>query len=69
MNAGKAWQPCPHPNPMIDFLAILHETKFDVCSLEGIIKALSQRSGTFLVISFSQIKRRIKKLPLNLKPK
>lgn len=69
MNAGKVGEPYLYPNSMIEFLGILFSKGFDYRALEGIIRGLSKRLGNFPVISFSQIRRRIKKLPLSFKAK
>ena len=69
LNAGKVGQPFLYPTSLIEFLAILKAKAFDLRALEGIVKALSKRLGDFPVISFSQIRRRIKKLPLDFKAK
>jgi len=45
---------------MIEFLAVLHEKNFDYHSLEGIM--LLKRFCNFLVISYSQICRRVNSL-------
>jgi len=69
MNYGKVGQPYLYPNSMIEFLAILFAKGFVYRELQGIIKALSKRFGNFPVICFSQIRKRIKKLPLSFKAK
>lgn len=69
LNEGKVGQPFMYPTSMIEFLAILNAKGFDLRSLEGISRALSKRLGNFPVISFSQIRRSIKKLPLDFKAK
>ena len=68
-NLNKIGQPFLYPNSMIEFLAILKAKGFDYRSLEGIMSALSNRLGNFPVISFSQIRRRIKKLEFKFNPK
>ncbi|MBU2589679.1 MAG: IS5 family transposase [Nanoarchaeota archaeon] len=65
MNSSKIGQPYMYPNSLIEFLAILYQRGFDYRSLEGILRGLSKRLGTFPVIVYSQIRRRIR----NLKPK
>lgn len=69
LNHYKVGQPYMYPNSMIKFLAILKAKNFDYRSLQGIIRALSKRLGNFPVISYSQIRRRIKKLTFTFKPK
>jgi hypothetical protein len=69
MNAGKVGQPYLYPQSLIEFLGVLHAKSFDFRSLEGIVRALSKRFYNFPVISFSQIRRRIIKLPLEFKAK
>ena len=69
LNEGKIGQPYMYPTSMIEFLAILKAKGFDLRALQGIVRALSNRLGNFPVISFSQIRRRIKKLPLTFKAK
>jgi len=68
MNHGKIGQPYLYPASLIEFLAILYAKAFDYRSLEGIICGLSKRFGNFPIISFSQIRRRIKKLKLKFLP-
>lgn len=69
LNEGKVGQPFLYPTSMIEFLAILKAKGFDLRALQGIVRALSKRLDNFPVISFSQIRRRIKRLPLNFKAK
>ena len=69
MNSGKVGQPYLYPQSLIEFLAVLHAKSFDFRSLEGIVRALSKRFYDFPVISFSQIRRRTVKLPLEFKAK
>ena len=63
MNAGKIGQPYLYPKSMIEFLAVL-SPKYDVRSLEGIMKGLSKMNYDFPVISYSQINRRVNALDL-----
>ena len=65
MNQGKIGQPYKYPQSMIEFLAVLYSKGFDYRSLQGIMIGLSNRLGPFPVISFSQIRRRIIKLPFS----
>ncbi len=69
MNLKKVGQPYTYPNSMIEFLGIIKSKGFDYRSLQGIVQALSRRLGPFPVISYSQIRRRLKKLPLSFKCK
>lgn len=69
LNAGKVGQPYMYPNSMIEFLGILESKGLKFRELEGVIRALSKRLGGFPVISYSQIRRRIKQLPLNFQAK
>ena len=69
LNKNKIGQPFLYPTSLIEFLAILKAKGFDYRSLEGIVRALSKRLGKFPVISFSQIRRRIKKLSLTFEAK
>ena len=69
LNKRKVGQPFLYPTSLIEFLAILKAKGFDFRALKGIVSALSKRLGNFPIISFSQIRRRIKKLPLIFKPK
>lgn len=69
MNKGKVGQPYLYPTSLIEFLGVLHAKGFDYRSLEGMIGVFSGRFGGFPVISFSQIRRRILKLPLAFKAK
>lgn len=64
-NAGKVGQPYLYPDSLVAFLGVLHAKGFDYRSLQGIVRALSKRLGGFPVISFSQIRRRLLKLPLD----
>lgn len=68
MNAGKIGQPYMYPESMIEFLAVIKAKNFDFRSLQGIVSALSKRLGCFPVISFSQIRRRIKQMDLKFSP-
>lgn len=63
MNAGKVGEPYLYPKSMIEFLAVL-SPKYDVRSLEGIMKGISNMNHNFPVISYSQINRRINALDL-----
>lgn len=65
MNAGKVGEPFFYPDSLIRFLAVLYAKGFDFRALEGIMRALSKRFHNFPVISFSQIRRRMLKLPLS----
>src|SRR3989344_2711345 len=67
MNQGKVGQPYLYPNSMIEFLAILYAKGFDYRSLDGILRALSNRLFDFPVICYSQIRKRIKNLNLTFK--
>jgi hypothetical protein len=67
MNKGKVGQPYTYPNSLIEFLAVLWSKGFDFRALEGIVRVFSRRLGPFPVISFSQIRRRIRSLPLAFK--
>ncbi len=69
LNAGKVGQPFMYPNSMIEFLGVLKSKGFDYRALEGIMRALSKRVKNFPVISYSQIRRRIKQLPLEFQAK
>ncbi len=69
LNAGKVGQPYMYPNSMIEFLGVLKSKSFDYRALEGVMHALSKRMKNFPVISYSQIRRRIKQLPLNFQAK
>ena len=64
LNHRKVGQPFLYPASMIEFLAILKGKGFDLRSLQGVMQAFAKRLGPFPVISFSQIRRRIQKLPL-----
>ncbi|MBS3064709.1 MAG: IS5 family transposase [DPANN group archaeon] len=63
MNAGKVGEPYLYPKSMIEFLAVL-SPKYDVRSLEGIMRAISKAYYNFPAISYSQINRRINGLDL-----
>ncbi len=69
LNFNKIGQPFMYPTSMIEFLAILKAKSFDYRSLQGILKALSRRLGDFPVMSYSQIRRRIRQLNFTFKPK
>lgn len=69
MNACKVGEPFLYPDSLIEFVGVLHAKGFDYRSLEGIVRALSKRLGGFPVICFSQIRRRIIKLPLDFEAK
>jgi hypothetical protein len=63
MNTGKIGQPYLYPESMIKFLAIL-SPKYDVRTLEGIMRGLSKMNHNFPIISYSQINRRVNALDL-----
>lgn len=67
MNHRKVGQPFFYPDSMIEFLAVLKSKGFDYRALEGMMSGLSKRLGPFPVISFSQIRRRIIRLPVSFK--
>lgn len=67
MNRRKVGQPYTYPNSLIVFLAVLWSKGFDLRALQGITRVLSQKLGPFPVISFSQIRRRILRLPVLFK--
>ena len=67
MNRRKVGQPYTYPNSLIMFLAVLWSKGFDLRALQGIVQAFSRRLGPFPVISFSQIRRRILRLPVSFK--
>ena len=69
MNSKKVGQPYTYPDSMIEFLGIIKSKGFDYRSLEGMVRVFSRLLGPFPVISFSQIRRRIKKLQLSFQPK
>ena len=69
MNYRKVGQPYLYPNSMIEFLAMFYAKGFSYRELKGIILGLSKRLSNFPVICFSQIRKRIKKLPLSFKAK
>ncbi len=69
MNRSKVGQPYLYPGSMVEFLAVLHSKGFDYRSLEGIMSGLSKRLNNFPVISFSQIRRRIRELVPRFKAK
>jgi hypothetical protein len=69
MNTGKVGQPYLYPDSQIEFLGILYSRGFDYRSLQGITQALSKKLGNFPIISFSQIRKRIRKLPANFSAK
>jgi len=69
MNVGKVGEPYFYPDSMIRFLAVLYGKSFDYRALEGIMRGFSRHFYDFPVISFSQIRRRILKLPLSFDPK
>lgn len=69
LNHRKIGQPYLYPNSMIEFLGIFRIKGFDYRGLQGIMRAFAKRLGPFPVISFSQIRRRINRLPLSFKAK
>lgn len=69
LNHRKVGQPFLYPSSMIEFLAILKSKGFDFRALQGVMQAFAKRLGPFPVISFSQIRRRIKQLPLSFRAK
>jgi hypothetical protein len=69
MNNNKIGQPYLYPDSLIEFLSILYVKSFDYRSLEGILSGLSQHLNHIPVISFSQIRRRIKRFEPKFKPR
>ena len=69
LNHRKVGQPYVYPPSMIEFLGVLRSKGFDFRALQGVMQAFVQRLGPFPVISFSQIRRRIKQLPLTFHAK
>ena len=66
INSRKIGQPYLYPNPMIEFLAVLHAKNFDYRALEGMIKTLSDNHKfQFPVISYTQICRRVNNLDVS----
>ncbi|MDP2926358.1 MAG: IS5 family transposase [Nanoarchaeota archaeon] len=64
MNTGKVGEPYLYPNSMIEFLAVL-SPKYDDRALEGMMRAVSEMTYNFPVISYSQINRRVNSLKLD----
>ena len=64
MNQGKVGQPYTYPESLIEFLGVLKAKGFSLRDLQGVVQALSKRFNNFPVICFSQVRRRILKLPL-----
>ncbi len=69
MNLCKVGQPYLYPDSMIEFLGVLGSKTYSFRDMEGIMGGLSRYFGNFPVISFSQIRRRIKKLNPSFKAK
>ena len=69
LNHRKIGQPFLYPTSLIEFLAIFKSKGFNYRALQGIMRAFAKRLGPFPVISFSQIRRRIKKLSLSFRAK
>lgn len=69
INKRKVGQPFLYPMSLIVFLAVLSAKGFDFRALEGIVRAFSKRLFNFPVICYSQIRRRIRKLPKEFFPK
>lgn len=69
MNHGKVGQPYFYPDSMIEFCGMFYAKGFNYRECKGILKGLSKQLHNFPVISFSQIRRRIRKLPLSFKAK
>lgn len=69
MNHGKVGQPYMYPESLIEFLGVLKSKGFALRDLQGIVQVLSKRFNNFPVICFSQIRRRILKLPLEFNAK
>lgn len=65
MNHCKIGQPFFYPESLIKFLALLYAKGFSYRELEGILHSLSRRLGSFPVICYSQIRRRIRHLKLD----
>ena len=64
MNERKVGEPYLYPNSMIEFLAVL-SPKYDDRALEGMMRAISEMTYNFPVISYSQINRRVNSLKLD----
>ena len=64
MNHGKVGQPYMYPTSLIEFVGVLKAKGFSLRDLQGVVQALSKRFNNFPVICFSQVRRRILKLPL-----
>ena len=69
MNHGKAGQPYMYPESLIEFFGVLKAKGFSLRDLQGVVQALSKRFNNFPVICFSQIRRRVLKLPLSFNAK
>jgi len=69
MNHGKVGQPYFYPDSLVTFLIMLYAKGFVYRELHGILKGLSKKLHNFPVISFSQIRKRIIKLPLSFSTK
>ncbi len=69
MNLRKVGQPYFYPDSMIEFCGMFYAKGFDYRECEGILRGISKQLHNFPVIHFSQIRRRMKKLPLSFKAK
>ena len=65
MNLNKVGQPYCYPESMIIFLGLLKAKGFSYRELKGMLQSIESRLGSFPIISFSQIRRRILKLDLS----
>ena len=64
MNQGKVGQPFLYPDSLIVMLAMLKAKGFSYRELRGVLQSIAKRLGSFPVISFSQIRRRVISLEL-----
>lgn len=69
MNSRKVGQPYFYPASLIEFCGMFYAKGFSYREIRGILRGLSKRLDNFPVISFSQIRKRLKKLPLSFKAK
>lgn len=69
MNYRKVGQPYFYPNSMIEFSGMFYAKGFAYREIRGILRGLSKRLHNFPIISFSQIRKRLKNLPLSFKTK
>lgn len=69
LNECKVGQPYFYPTSLFEFAAALYAKSFDLRTLEGVLRGLSQHLGRWPVPSYTQLYRRIRQLSLHFAPR